>query len=236
MERYLISAVPACHALFHLAGRQTQAITQEKFEGAVGFGLTTWGRGGGEEDHFYALNSAIWGFLSLCLTGEAQTIPKQAETLMGLEAWRRISRVIDHGREIRPETLRNEVRAIRGRFVIKNLEDVIIGIAKFENKITEFADAGGKRPDDQEMKSDLNATLTAKPSELLCIKQTDVKMGHGSFKNFVEGQVSQILMNSNRLPVNAVDGREPEANEDDGTDSEDCNLHDMSRDDIIAMV
>ena len=68
---------------------------------------------------------------------------------MGIEAWRRLVRYIDHGREIRLETLRNEVRMIRGRFVIKNLEDVVVGIAKFENKISEFVAAGGKRPDDQ---------------------------------------------------------------------------------------
>ena len=86
-------------------------------------------------------------------------------------AWRRLVRYIDHGREIRLETLRNEVRMIRGRFVIKNLEDVVVAIAKFENKISEVVAAGGKRPDDQEMKSDLNAILPAKLSELLY--QTD---------------------------------------------------------------
>ena len=81
---------------------------------------------------------------------------------MGVEAWRRTSRFIDHDREIRLETLRNEVRMIRGCFVIKSLEEAVVGTAKFENQIAEFGDAGGKRPDDQEMKSDLNATLPAK--------------------------------------------------------------------------
>ena len=33
---------------------------------------------------------------------------------------------------------------IRGRFVIKSLEEVVVGIAKFENKISEFVAAGGK--------------------------------------------------------------------------------------------
>ena len=55
-------------------------ITHEKYEEAVGFGLTTWGREGDEKDHAHVLNSSIWGFLSLCLTGEAQTIFKQAGT------------------------------------------------------------------------------------------------------------------------------------------------------------
>ena len=88
---------------------------------------------------------------------------------MGVEAWRRISRFIDRGREIRLETLRNEVRIIWGLLVIKPFEEVIIGIAQFENKIDEYIDAGGTRLDDQEMKSDLNTILPAKLSELLCI-------------------------------------------------------------------
>ena len=47
----------------------------------------------------------------------------------------------------------------RGRFATKNFQDLIVGTAKFENKIAEFVAAGGKRLDDQEMKSDLNAIL-----------------------------------------------------------------------------
>ena len=138
-------------------------------------------------DRSYLLNSDILGFLSNCISGEAQTIFKKTGTLMGVEAWRRISRFIDHGREVRLETLRNEVRMIRGRFVIKSLEEVIIGIAKLENKIDEYVEAGGTRPGDQEMKSDLNAALPPKLSELLCIKQSDPKMSYESFKDFVRG-------------------------------------------------
>ena len=139
---------------------------------------------------------------------------------MGVEAWRRISRFIDHGRDIRLGTLRNEVRMIRGRFVIKCLESVLIGVAKSENKIDEFVAAGGNRPDDQEMKSDLNAILPAKLSELLCMKQSDSKMSYGSFKGFVEHQTGQILINAGRLPINAVgekviQGREAEEDEDE---------------------
>ena len=157
-----------------------------------------------------ALDGAVWGFLSGCATGEAQTIFKHAETLSGIDAWRRLARYIDHGREIRLETLRNEVRSIRTRFAIKNLEDVIVGIARFENKIAEFVAAGGKRPEDQELKSDLNAILPPKLSENLCMKQTDTRMSYSLFKNFVESQVSQILMTSGRLPVNAVEHHDNE--------------------------
>ena len=138
-ERYLMSVVPAVHAIFSWAEKEENPITQERYELAVGDGLTTYDRDGLPTDHSYALNSAVWGFMSNCLSGEAQTIFKKADALQGVEAWRRISRLIDHGREIRLETLRNEVRMIRGRFVIKSLEEVVIGIAKFENKIDELS-------------------------------------------------------------------------------------------------
>ena len=54
---------------------------------------------------------------------------------MGFEAWRRIARFMDHGRDIRLGTFRNEVRMIRDRFIIQSLGGVVLGIAKFENKI-----------------------------------------------------------------------------------------------------
>ena len=47
---------------------------------AVGFGFTTWGREGGETNHASGLNGAIWGFLSDCVSGEAQAMFKQADT------------------------------------------------------------------------------------------------------------------------------------------------------------
>ena len=62
-------------------------------------------------------------------------------------------------------------------------------------------------------------------------------MSYELFKNLVESQVSQILMNSGRLPVNLVDDNEPATAEEDGDDDDDQrDIGDVSRDDIIAMV
>ena len=47
--------------------------------------------------------------------------------------------------------------------MIKSLEEVVVGIAKFENKISEFVAAGGKRPDDQETPWD-SGRSTATPA------------------------------------------------------------------------
>ena len=75
-------------------------------------------------------------------------------------------RFIDHGRSIRLETLRNEVRMIHTKS-IRNLEGVTIGMAEFENKITEYVQAGGNRPSKEDMKSDLLAILPQELRELL---------------------------------------------------------------------
>ena len=84
------------------------------------------------------------------------------------------------------------------------------------------------------MKSDLNAILPEKLNQLLCFKQTDKAMSYDSFKSFVGSQTSTLLMNSNRLPVNSVDGPQcvvgpenyDEAGEEETVDAydEDCNF------------
>ena len=122
-----MSMVPAAHTILEWSERQKEPIGQAIFRQAVGEGLTSWDRDGSPTDHAMTFNSAVWGFLSNCVSGEAQTFFKKADKMNGVDAWRRISRFIDHGRDIRLETLRNEVRVIRGRFQIKS-----IGFAKIE--------------------------------------------------------------------------------------------------------
>ena len=52
-----------------------------------------------------AVNSQIWGFLSLCLRGTAEVMFRRADCMNGLEVWRRLVRQIDRGQAIRFETL-----------------------------------------------------------------------------------------------------------------------------------
>ena len=75
--RYFMSVVPAAHALLEWAERETEPISQGLYEQAVGDGLTTRDREGTATDHSSTLNRAIRGFLSNCLSGEAQTIFKR---------------------------------------------------------------------------------------------------------------------------------------------------------------
>ena len=87
-----------------------------------------------------SLNGQIWGFLSNCVAAEADTIFKGADDLQGIEAWRRIIRYIDHGKSIKLEQMRNEMKTVHLR-PIKSLENVAIGIAEFELRLKECSGA-----------------------------------------------------------------------------------------------
>ena len=52
-----------------------------------------------------SLNNQVWGFLSNCVSAEADTIFRGAEDLQGIDAWRRIIRYIDHGKSIKLEQI-----------------------------------------------------------------------------------------------------------------------------------
>ena len=67
------------------------------------------------------VNAAIWGFLSGGIHGSAQEIFKSADALNGIDAWRCMTRYIDHGREIRRETLWREAQMLHTK-PMKNLE------------------------------------------------------------------------------------------------------------------
>ena len=133
--RYFISKVPAVKAIFEWAEsvdmNELECISDAMIEQALGVNQANTLM---DEERMLILNSAIWGFLSGCVSGEAETIFKGSPQLNGIDAWRRPVRFVDHGRSIRLETLRSEVRRIPLK-PIKNLESVDVGIAEFENKI-----------------------------------------------------------------------------------------------------
>ena len=100
---------------------------------------------------------------------------KQAPRLAGIDAWRRITRLIDNGRRIRLEQLRNEMRMIRA-YPIKSLEGVVVGVAEYENRVRDYVEAGERQPLEDETKSDLNAIL---PNELGSFVRAGDQPQHG---------------------------------------------------------
>ena len=196
---YMISKVPAMKQILHWAEREENVITPERLQHAVGSGLCVYDRDGSATDHTKSLDSAVWGFLSNCISAEAEVMFKQAEVCEGIDAWRRIIRLLDNGRSIRIEQLRNEIRMIRA-YPIKTLEAVTVGVAEYENKINDFVEAGGRRPPEDELKSDLNAILPNELGNHFAVRVTDHNMSYQQFRDFVVYTCAQLLMRNKRLP------------------------------------
>jgi len=117
--------------------------------------------------------------------------------LNGFDAWRLITRYIEHGKAIRLETLRREVKMLHPK-PIPTLEKVEEGVAEFENTIDEYIKAGGTPFNDTELKSDLLAVLPAEIRDALLWKATDSGPFEG-FRNLVMAQTAKILMNRRKM-------------------------------------
>ena len=227
VERHFISRAPILRQILEWAEKEElETITPEKFQEAVGMALM--------HEQVQMVNAAIWGFLSGAISGVAEDIFKNADMLNGLDAWRRITRYIDHGRGIRRETLRREIKMLHTR-PIKALENVEHGVAEFENLFAEYARAGGSAPTDQEQKDDLLHILPAELREALLWNTSDCRSFH-EFRDMVITQAGKILMNRQKLPVHHVaeepprPSAPPPQDEDDGVDF--ANIHNVE--DLIS--
>ena len=194
VERYFISRAPILREILEFAELEDmEEITTERFTQAAGHVLT--------EDQIMMVNAGIWGFLAACLTGSAESLFERAEMLNGLDAWRRVVRHIDHGREIHLETLRREMKSFHNR-VIKDVHGVEEGIANFENALYKYVKAGGTPMRDSEKKSDLLAILPDSLRRDLLWHATD----GGSFEKFrdmILSQSQKVILNTRR-GINAV--------------------------------
>ncbi len=195
VERHFISRSPILRQVLEWAEScELEEITVAKFRQAVGVHLT--------EDQVLTVNAALWGFLSAAVSGTAETMFKRADTLNGLDAWRILVRYIDHGRSIRLETLRREVKMLHMK-PISSLEKVEEGIAEWENVLNEYLLAGGTAQEDSELKSDLLAVLPGELRETLLWRSTD-ESSFQIFRDHVLTQSAKILMNRKKLPIHAI--------------------------------
>ena len=125
-----------------------------------------------------------------------------------------MARQVDHGRPIRLETLRREVREIHSK-PIKSLEHVEEGVAAFENTMQEFVRAGRPESSDSELKTDLCRILLREIRELLLWRSTHVGVTFQHFRDTIMSQNAQILMmRGGARPINAVDGRQTRTDDD----------------------
>ena len=149
-----------------------------------------------------AVNAAIWGFLAGCVNGAAEAVFDTADQLNGLDAWRRLVRHIDHGREIHLEMLRREMKHVQNR-VIKDIYGIEEGIANFDNSLSRYVKAGGDQVRDNEKKSDLLAILPDAIRKDLLWHAADGG-SYAVFRDMILAQTQKIILNTKR-GINAVD-------------------------------
>ncbi len=197
VERHFISRAPVLKEILEWAEAcELQEIDQVTFAKAVVRKL--------DDEQALVLNAALWGFLSAAVSGTAETIFKGAGSLNGIDVWRRLARFIDHGKALRLETLRREVKMLHTK-PISSLDKVEEGVAEWENVYREYKLAGGTMPEDPEMKADLLAVLPGELRETLLWKTTEEDVSYQQFRNHVLTQAGRVLMNRKKLPIHALD-------------------------------
>ena len=153
------------------------------------------------------LGHVVWGFLNTCLKDKARTFFQAADELNGWDGWRRVVMHIRRSRQVRLGTLRKKVR---NPPPITKLEDVTIGITKYDNLLRDFEAAGGTPPDDMERKQDLLDTLPEAIRENLLWRASRVDEKYPAFVAHVNETVDSILYHRGKFgkTVNLVDQSE----------------------------
>ena len=148
----------------------------------------------------------------------AGSIFKRAGMLKGFYAWRRLVGHMGHGKDIRLEQLRREVKTM-DLTPIKELEWVESGIADFENTLGEYVRAGGAPFKDIEEKSDLLAILPSPLGENP-LRQASDKCSFYQFRGTVLSQTAKVLVNRRTGALNNITGDEFERRPRDDHHSE----------------
>ncbi len=230
LERYFISKCPALMNMLKWAEKYEGEVIDDALlkEAVAGTAMYT--------ELLHNLNSSLWGFLSNCVSAEAETIFKTADTLQGFDAWRRLVRYIEHGKEIRLEAMRTEMKTLHLK-PIKSLETVPIGIAEYDLKMKEYAEAGGTVPSEGEMKNDLLNLLPESLRDNLLWRATDPGP-YTRFRDMVRSQAARTLLTRKRLPLHNLDEEIREQLRgpgiDDGEVEEEPNI--SSLEDFIAAI
>ena len=215
VEGYWIGKLPALLEVIEWASKQdakpiTKVALETERQEAVSAGrwkptLT--------DDILDRVNGIIWGFLNLCLKGEAHRMFLMADRLNGLEGWRRVTGSIYRGRENHQSQLRDKLRVPQK---VHKLEDVEMGIINFETLIRDYIAVDGTPPNDLEKKSDIMHMMPAEVREGLLWHSTDRTHSYEEFRDHIKMQTNSILYHRGKLKsqINAVEL--PEAGDENG--------------------
>ena len=220
-EGYWISKLPALLEVLDWTVKQdgrtiTKATLEMKRAAAVYAG--DW-KAVLDEEVFDRVNGLIWGFLNLCLKGEAHRAFLMAERLNGFDGWRIVVSSIHRGRENRQGELR---KLIRNPTCISKLENVEAVIVNYDSLIRDYIACDGRAPTDAEKKTDLLDILPGEIRENLLWRATDPDKTYEQFRDHIKAQTNHVLYHRGKLRghVNAVEqtvdaqqGQEQEGNE-----------------------
>ena len=201
VERYFISCAPVLMAIFEWAEKAENepGISVEDFQRAVGPKLS--------HQQVLNANAQLWGFLSNLISGSAETIFKRATKLNGLDAWRRLVRHIDHGAELRLDSLKREMKIAQNK-PIKTLNDVELGVAEYENAIQAYTEAGGLPPTEKDKKDDLLNLLPEKLQADLMWHAKDKTRQFNEFRDIIVNVSGRLL--AMQKPQRALQGVQEE--------------------------
>ncbi len=199
---YWISKLPALLEVIQWVERQdTKSISKTSLEAERMKG--NW-KGVLDAGTLDRVNGLVWGFLNLCLKGEAHKTFQLADTLNGFEGWRLIVALIHRGRENRQAELR---KLVRNPPAINKLEDVESGITAYDNLIREYIACDGTAPTPTEKKTDLLDMLPLEIRENLLWRATDPNKSYEEFRDHIKGKANHVLYHrgKSRSQVNAVE-------------------------------
>ena len=135
VERYFVSGTPVAMELLNwLRNNNMETASAAKFAELAAPYLTM--------GQCQAFSREVWGFLSGCVYRRAETHFKRITVLNGLDAWRRIVRIIKETVGIRWGELRWQVQMVHTK-PIKDLECIPVGIAEPDYKFEEYEVARG---------------------------------------------------------------------------------------------
>jgi len=181
VSTYFIGKCPALiEILKWVEGHNLAKVTKEHFASVTNHFMSSAQQA--------ALCTQMWSYLARCLSGAALTMFKEADKTNGLDAWRRVVRVIDSGSVHHLEDLREICRTIHLK-PIKDVESLATGIVEYEAKIRAYKDAGGiGYSSSDEMKSDLKRILPSKLREELLWHSTNPNMNYDALRDHAGGR------------------------------------------------
>ena len=139
----------------------------------------------GEVEDTARISQEIWSFLNGCLTGEGQITFGLVPNFNGLEAWRRLTRPVTAHSASRRVTLG---QLVRNPPAIRNLDDVMPSLERYENTIKDFVMAGGSAPNDEDKCNIVVSKLPANVQERVLFKDFT---SYTELKHFLQEHVQR---------------------------------------------